>query len=97
MAYAVEWSTRSAVDLHRLRGFLHSKSPAAASAAVDAIVAATAELAALPAIGRPLNEEEPEFRELLVPFSNNGYVVLYRFDGAVVEIQAIKHMREAGY
>lgn len=97
MAYEVEWSTRSAADLRRLRAFLVSKSPLAASLAVNTIITATIELSQFPSIGRPLNEDEPEFRELLVPFSSSGYVVLYRFDGLNVEIQAIKHMSEAGY
>ena len=94
--HPLEWSDRAIADLDRLEAFLFAKSPQAADAAVDTIFLATEELRHFPLIGRPLSDDDPEYRELPVPFSNSGYVILYRAD-TVVEIEAIKHMREAGY
>jgi addiction module RelE/StbE family toxin len=95
--HQLEWSTRATSDLKRLRAFLQEKNPRAASAAVDLLMLAARELQHFPSIGRPLSDDEPEHRELPVPFSNSGYVILYRFNGDVVEVLAVKHMREAGY
>ena len=50
-----------------------------------------------PAIGRPVDELPPEFREWTIPFGDSGYVVLYRHDGRKIVILAVRHGREAGY
>jgi hypothetical protein len=39
----------------------------------------------------------PEFREWLIPFGAAGYLVLYRYDGELVAILAVRHGRAAGY
>lgn len=83
--------------LGRLHAFLNANNPRAATAAAALILLSTSELGEFPFRGRPLSEDEPQYREFLVPFSNSGYVVLYRVDDDRVEIQAVKHMREAGY
>jgi addiction module RelE/StbE family toxin len=93
----VEWSFRAREDLERLRAFLDANNPRAAMAATTLILLSTSELREFPFRGRPLSDDEPEYRECLVPFSNSGYVVLYRIYDDRVEIQAVKHMREAGY
>jgi len=62
-----------------------------------AIFAAANDLRTFPGIGRPLSDETPDHRELVIPFSDSGYVLLYRVLGDIVDIQAVKHMREAGY
>lgn len=93
----VEWSFRAREDLARLRAFLNASNPRAATAATELILLSTSDLDEFPFRGRPLSEDELEYREFLVPFSNSGYVVLYRVDKDRVEIQAVKHMREAGY
>ena len=95
--YELEWSERALADLDRLDAFLFAKNPRAADAAVDTIMAAAEELRHFPRIGRPLSDDDPEHRELPVPFSNSGYVILYHWVDDTVEIQAIRHMREAGY
>lgn len=38
-----------------------------------------------------------EFREWPIEFGSGGYVALYRFDGEMVIILAVRHGREAGY
>jgi plasmid stabilization system protein ParE len=95
--FVLEWTPRALLDLERLEDFLYVNSPRAAAEAVDGLLAAAADLREFPQIGRPLSEDHHEYRELPVLFSNSGYVILYRFDGHIVEVQAIKHMREAGY
>ncbi len=40
---------------------------------------------------------EPEFRERVIVFGDSGYVVLYRYDGDMAVILAIRHQREIGY
>jgi plasmid stabilization system protein ParE len=95
--YQLEWSRRALADLDRLDAFLFVKNARAAEAAIDTILAAADELRHFPLIGRPLSDDEPEYRELPVPFSNSGYVLLYRWLNDVVEVQAVKHMREDQY
>lgn len=81
----------------RLHGFLATKNRDAARRAVRAIRQGVQTLAAHPAIGRPVEELPPEFREWIIPFGDSGYVVLYRHDGRKVAILAVRHGREAGY
>ena len=50
-----------------------------------------------PQIGRPADDMEPEYRELVISFGQSGYVALYRFEGEIVVILAIRHQMEAGY
>ena len=51
-----------------------------------------------PLIGRPF-DGLPELRELIIPFGDAGYVVLYRHDIKVdsVYVLAFRHQKEAGY
>ena len=44
-----------------------------------------------------VEEMPPEFREWFVRFGDGGYVTLYRFDGELVAILAVRHGKEAGY
>jgi addiction module RelE/StbE family toxin len=98
MAVRLEWSNRALADLDRLDAFLHDKTRQAAADAIDTILAAVNHLLAFPLSGRSLSEDEDDVdRELIVPFSNSGYVVLYVFDGESVEIHRVRHQREAGY
>ena len=94
---ALEWSSRALNDLDRLDAFLHDKNERAADDAIAAILQAANDLRDFPLIGRVLSEDAPAYRQLPVPFSNSGYMILYRVLDDAVEIQAIKHMREAGY
>lgn len=80
-------------DLRRLRGFLRPKNPNAALRAGKAILLSLDILETNPEIGRPLDEKR---RELVIPFSNAGYIALYEHDPAadVVIVQAIRHQSE---
>lgn len=91
------WTPSALRDVERLHGFLAPRSRDAARRAAGAIRRGVNALAAHPEIGRPVEEMPPEFREWFVQFGDSGYVVLYRYDGELVAILAVRHGREAGY
>lgn len=93
--YVVEWTIRAIADLDRLEHFLSIKSPSASSSAVGALLAAANSLAFLPDRGR--SAADAGFRELLVTYSNSGYLILYQVRGQTVRIVRVRHQREAGY
>lgn len=91
------WSPAALRDVQRLYRFLAEKNPDAATRAVKAIRDAMKIVALQPAIGRPAEEMDPEFREWLIDFGDSGYVALYRLEGDTAVILALRHQREAGY
>jgi plasmid stabilization system protein ParE len=93
----IVWSRRSQGDLMRLYRFLAPNSPRAAQRAVHEIRKAVLKLAAFPEAGRPVAELGGDRRELLIPFGDSGYAMIYLFDGSIAEILSVKHMREAGH
>jgi len=84
-------------DIERLREFLRQKHPEAAARAAQAIIKTLLTLEQHPQIGRPVEGSIGAMRELLIPFGRNGYVARYVYEGADVEIVAIRHMLEAGF
>lgn len=44
-----------------------------------------------------MEEMSPEFRRWFIPFGGSGYLALYRYDGDLVAILALRHAKEAGY
>lgn len=84
-------------DLERLREFLRSRNPAAAKRAAVAITKAIQLLAQHPQVGRPAEEMDIEYRELLIDFGDSGYVALYRYEGGLVTVLSLRHQKEAGY
>jgi len=92
----VEWSELAFADLDRLDAFLRPKNPRAADDAYFAVYQAASQLEDFPEIGRPALDMARGYRELPVPFSNSGYVILYYYD-QWVSILRVKHMSEAGY
>jgi plasmid stabilization system protein ParE len=91
------WSRSALGDVQPLHRFLVSKNPDAARRSIVAIRRGVRILAALPASGRPVEDMEVEYRELVIEFGDSGYVVLYRYDGATAVILAVRHQKEAGY
>ena len=91
------WAPEALRDVQRCHRFLASKSPDAASRAVSAIREGMQIIAAHPGAGRPADKMAPEFREWLIPFGDGGYVALYRLDGDLAVVLAVRHRREAGY
>ena len=84
-------------DLARVRDFLRNKNPRAAAKAVQRLTSAIDQLTLFPLIGRGVEELPQGFRELVVSFGNDGYVVLYQVSSEQVTITAIRHQREAGF
>lgn len=93
----VIWSPPALRDVQRLYRFLAEKNIGAAKRAVMAIREGVKILGAQPDIGRPAEDMEPEYREWLINFGDSGYVALYRYDGEIVLVLAIRHGLEAGY
>jgi len=90
------WSPQALSDVQRLYRFLAVHNLDAAKRAVKAIRQEVKVLAHQPAIGRPMQDMEPEYREWLIDFGDSGYVALYRLAGDEVVILAVHHQREVG-
>ncbi len=84
-------------DVARLHAFLARRNRDAARRAVGAIRHGVKALALHPEIGRPVEEMPPEFREWFIEFGDSAYVTLYRYEGDLVAILAVRHGKEAGY
>lgn len=88
----------AARGLERCRLFLAEKNPQAAMRAGQTIEHQFALLETEPEAGRPF-DDLPEFRELIIPFGDSGYVALYHHDvnSGSVYVLAFRHQKEAGY
>jgi plasmid stabilization system protein ParE len=91
------WSPAALLDIQRLYRFLAAQHLDAAKRAVKLIRESVQIIAQQPAIGRPIEEMELEFREWPISFGDSGYVVLYRYDGKSAVILAVRHQKEVGY
>lgn len=97
MPYIVNWTENAVQGLERAYFFLAEKNEGAAKAALAAIREKALLLEQFPNAGRPAEDFEPEYRELLIPFGGAGYVLIYEVLGDFVSIFAVKHQKEAGY
>lgn len=91
------WTPSALQDVQRIYRFLAEKNIDAAKRAAKAIREGVKILANQPKIGRPVEEMEPEYREWLIDFGESGYIALYRYDGRMAVILAVRHQKEAGY
>ena len=91
------WSPAATRDVERLYRFLAEKNPVAARGAARAIREGMKILATQPAIGKPMPDMDPEFREWFIAFGDSGYLALYRLDGSRAIVLAVRHQREVGY
>jgi plasmid stabilization system protein ParE len=91
-------SAKAAIRIAEIREFYDEKDPEVAARAMTAILTAFRPLEKFGAMGRPAIEN-PQLRELVIPFGNTGFMALYRLDRERdrVVILAIRHQREAGY
>jgi plasmid stabilization system protein ParE len=98
MKYRVRIAAGAQDDLERLFAFLVDHDPAAALRAREAIQFGFDLLGGFPFAARSASEGNSFLRELLVPFGNAGYVVLFEIeDGATVTVAAVRHQREDDY
>lgn len=86
-------------NLVKLREFIAQHHPLAARRAAQTILQGASQLKQHPQIGRPVEDMPPEFRDLIIPFGDSGYVMRYRYVQTenAVYILAIRHQREAGF
>ncbi|MDD2468748.1 MAG: type II toxin-antitoxin system RelE/ParE family toxin [Desulfobulbus sp.] len=91
------WAPSALQDVQRVYRFLAEKNIDAAKRAAKAIREGVKILAHQPEIGRPMEEMDPEYREWLIDFGDSGYIALYRYDGRMAVILAVRHQKEAGY
>jgi len=91
------WTPEALLDVQRCYRFLAADNPAAASRAVRFLREGMRMVAEHPEAGRPVDRMDPEFRERLIGFGDSGYVVLYRLDGDLAVVLAVRHQKEAGY
>ena len=84
-------------DLQRLREFLRPLDPVAAKRASERIRNSLQVLGHQPHIGRPIEDLPDDFREWVIEFGDNGYLVRYRIDADSVTILSMRRQREAGY
>lgn len=91
------WTQKARSDLLRLHGFIAPKSTQAAARAVHTIRKSLQTLKTAPEAGVSIPWLPEGYREWNIPFGKSGYVVHYRYLGAEVVIQAIRHGREAGF
>lgn len=79
-------------DLLRLQDFLEAKNPRAAREAIRVIRVRSRLLIDNPEIGRRVVKSG--FRDLLVPFGRDGYILRYQIEGDEIRITRIWHGRE---
>lgn len=91
------WTAGAVDGLGTIHRFLAEKDSQAAAKALDAIRKGANVLRHFPQAGRPMEDLEPEHRELLIPFGASGYAIFYETIGDCVCILAVKHQKEAGY
>jgi addiction module RelE/StbE family toxin len=94
---SVKFTASALEDLKRLRAFLQDKNPIASQKAASTIIQSVQILEQHPQIGRPVEDMEAEYRELIIGFGHYGYVVLYHLDRDAVIVVSIRHQLEAGY
>lgn len=91
------WSPAALRDVQRLYRFLAPKNPSAATRAAHAIREGMQILAEQPEAGKPMENMASEYREWLIGFGDSGYVAIYRLEGDLAVVLAVRHQREAGY
>lgn len=79
-------------DVLRLYDFLEPKDPHAARDAIRTIRKGARLLEDHPKIGKRI--ENTEYRELIVPFGRNAYILSYRIEKETVLVTRIWHSRE---
>ena len=86
------------LGLERCRQILAEKAPEAARRAGQSIERHFLLLETTPEMGQPFSEQ-PELRQLLIPFGDSGYAALYRYVPAddAVYVLAFRRQKEAGY
>jgi len=91
------WSPYALLGVQRAYRFLAEKDREAAQAAAETIRKHAAILKKFPSAGRPVDDLDPEHRELLIQFGVSGYVLVYEVHDEIILVLAVRHQKEAGY
>ncbi len=96
MSYRVRFTTGAQTDLDALFDFLASKDKKAARKALTAIRKGLSMLESLPfSCRRAPGAKSPRWRELVVSFGQQGYVLLFEIEDAqTVTVAAVRHQRQ---
>lgn len=97
MPYLIYWTFNARKNLERIYRFLSEKNKEVAKMAIKTIREKVLLLENFPNAGRPAYDLEPEHRELLIPFGETGYVILYHLVNNSIYILAIRHQKEVNY
>lgn len=94
---SIVWLPNAILCIQSAYRFLVDKDKDAARAAIATIRKHVTILKQFPSAGSPVEDLEPEYRELLIPFGGSGYVLLYRVEDSKIFILAVRHQKEIGY
>lgn len=99
MSYAVRFAPSAEQDLLELYDFLLERDPVAAERALAVLRKAVSLLESFPfSCRKAAASSDPRYRELIVPFGNRGYVMLFEITNSeTVSILAVRHQREDDY
>ena len=98
MSWRVRYTRAARGDLRRLYGFMLERDTSAAKRALVAIEKGVALLRQFPFTCRKVDAYSPLLREMLVPFGDSGYVLLYEISAdSTLTIIAVRHQREDDY
>jgi len=97
MPYLVIWTGNASQGIERAYLFLAEKNEDVAIAAIKTIREKALLLEQFPNAGRPVDDLDPEHRELLIPFGTSGYVMVYEIHADRVFVLAVRHQKESGY
>ena len=92
----IRYSRRFLRDVLRLYDFLAEKNPEVASKAIQTILRSLKYLEQHPGIGRHTDGLPSAFKEWIIPFGRNAYVIRYHITEDAVVILTARHSREAG-
>ncbi|AXV14672.1 plasmid stabilization protein [Neorhizobium sp. SOG26] len=98
MSRAIRLTKRAREDIHRLYGFLLRQDRSAAQRAYLSLEKGIAAISEFPFSYRKVDAENAFLREMLIPFGNSGYVVLFEIEeNQNITILAVRHQREDDY
>jgi plasmid stabilization system protein ParE len=90
------WTPQALQDVQGAYRATAGRNPGAAKRAVSVIRQGARLLFRQPGIGRPVDQRDEAYREWLIGFGSSGYVLLYRLEGDLVTVLAVRHQKEAG-
>lgn len=95
MSRSLKWFPEAVSDLARLREFINTHNPDAASRAAKRIRDSARRLLSFPFVGIPVQDiDKPQLRDLFIPFGQVGYWMRYTVTDEEIVIVKIWHGRE---